>query len=125
MFTKLERIETEKEVFRLWKPTGSNVFPLGQKLHEDPPTAPAASHPAIVSPTLETFSSKRFLPPPGGYYDQFTLELIFGNIFSPESCFTCWRVDLSCCNNGKCRNICKVCGTQDHPGSVSHHTYAI
>jgi hypothetical protein len=112
-----------------WTPTGSNLLPLGPK-STDP--SGSTSLPSLTmqpttivkqatSATRLKFRPERYLPPPGPYYDQFSLALVLDIDFFNDKCWTCWGLQSTCSKRGTCTKTCKVCGTNNHPGKVRGH----
>ncbi|KAF2828656.1 hypothetical protein CC86DRAFT_288740, partial [Ophiobolus disseminans] len=75
---------------------------------------------------------ERYLPPPGDYYDQYTLStnfegnffnMYFDSDFSQDKCWTCWSLQSTCSKRGTCTKTCKVCDTSEHPGETCPMLY--
>ena len=118
-------MEDLEEETKPWVPTGSNTLPFRVMSAEN---VPLSSSPTPVQTPIGPSSAtlrgrlklppERYLPPPGPFYDQFTLALIFGMNFSVSVCWVCWDLPSNCTRRHVCTNECKVCGGR-HPGEVS------
>jgi hypothetical protein len=119
-------MEDPNEVSDPWAPTGSNILPLGSKSTNSngsvllPSFAkqPLASVTAATSRARLKLAANRYLPPPGPYYDQFSLATSLDIKFTSDKCWTCWNIQSSCTSRGTCMKTCKICGTSSHPGKV-------
>ncbi|KAF2644687.1 hypothetical protein P280DRAFT_514156 [Massarina eburnea CBS 473.64] len=128
--------------------TGSNVLPVGSKSTPATIGAPRRSttpstaigsqagavpsiprivslnsnvwppKPKISEPTPPKAEPMRYLPPPGDYYDQYSLPAIFGTDYfacKAAKCFNCWSNEcLMSSNWTQCSLECGICGTKDH-----------
>jgi hypothetical protein len=67
---------------------------------------------------------EQYLPPPGAYYDQFSLALVLDIAFANDKCWCCWRSRKKCTMFAACTKACRVCHTSNHAGTVSNvHTF--
>lgn len=88
---------------------------------------PQAQHPP-TDPT-PIIIAERFLPPVGCFYDEPTLDKLFGKAFFQDhrKCTSCWKVfqtdgngrDIGGHRDGKCNQSCAVCGSSAHLGQVN------
>lgn len=65
---------------------------------------------------------KRFLPPPGSYFDQSTVNKASEAIKADEKCIFCWHQkdgDKDC----KCEKKCVLCKSNGHPGGQCSKVY--
>ncbi|CAO2648079.1 Nn.00g090010.m01.CDS01 [Neocucurbitaria sp. VM-36] len=111
-----------------WVPPGPNVLIVSEKsddavLNPTPPCrTPTLSLESSVSHTVMSttpsgalkYPPERYLPPPGLYYDQFSLPIIFGVGFFYDKCPTCWSKRHGSSKGAKCQRACTICGTKNH-----------
>lgn len=123
MLDAWEDVEDQPEP---WAPTGANTLTLGNKSADISNSNSLRSVPLTASgkPEMSRVSLKlpveRYLPPPGPYYDQFSLALILDIRFANDRCWVCWRSRRKCTMLAACTKTCRVCHTPDHPGAVSN-----
>lgn len=90
-------------------PSGST---MSHKRSYEVPTEPASDRKTL------RFAAERYLPPPGPFYDQFSLPKVFGGGFFHECCFACCHPKHSKSACVSCLNSCLLCGKKNHAGEV-------